>query len=418
MDRPALTSILAPGLAAGAAAAGTAAVSDAPLLAAGVAAVAAAAASFFTAASPPAPPGEGGHPGGSDPQAGLPAGAGRHLLDQLSLGVILIDGAGMVRFMNPAAEAFLGRRPPGDFPVAALRAPRLLDGIKSAMETGKTVTAEFVLARAADMHLFARVLPVATGAGGAPPNILVTLEDHSRAHRAAGVHRDFVANASHELKTPLSAISGLVETLQGHARDDPEARERFLDMIAVQAGRMKRLVEDLLSLNRIEINERVRPSEPQPLGDVIAEVVDNLAREAAGAEMAIRTTGADNAPIVPGSREELAQALSNIIENAIRYGRPGTAVEVSVVRDPTAHPRMVGIAVADHGPGIPREHIPRLTERFYRVSATRSREKGGTGLGLAIVKHIANRHRGTLEITSTLGEGSRFTLWLPVSARD
>ena len=415
VDRPALLAILPPGLAAAAAAAAATAASASPGVAALAAGIAAAAAALALGATR-APRRQTTSTAAEKAAPGLPAGAGRNLLESLPLGVILIDDTGTVQFMNRAAEGLLGRRPPGDFPMAALRAPRLLEGIETARRDRQPVTAEFTLARTSDTFLHARIHPLEPDAADRPPSILVALEDHSRAHRAAELHRDFVANASHELKTPLAAISGLVETLQGHAREDPQARDRFLTMIGAQADRMRRLVEDLLSLNRIEINERLRPRDPQPLGPIVAEVADSLRAEAAEAKMELKLTGLDRAPTVAGNREELAQAIANLVENAVRYGTPRTAIDLSVVTDPAARPGMVGIAVADRGPGIPREEIPRLTERFYRVSAARSREKGGTGLGLAIVKHIVNRHRGALEIESTVGQGSRFTIWLPALA--
>jgi two-component system phosphate regulon sensor histidine kinase PhoR len=245
---------------------------------------------------------------------------------------------------------------------------------------------------------------------------MILFEDRTRMVKAEALRRDFVANASHELKTPLASIAGFIETLQGHARDDPEATARFLAIMARQAERMKRLVEDLLSLNRIEINEHVRPRESVDLGSVVREAASALSPiiAAEGARLELRLP--DAGPVVRGSHDELGQVFVNLIDNAVKYAGRDGPIRIALADGADAPPGMVGIGVADSGPGIAREHLPRLTERFYRVSAARSRERGGTGLGLAIVKHILNRHRGDLAITSAPGEGARFTVWLPALA--
>jgi two-component system phosphate regulon sensor histidine kinase PhoR len=226
---------------------------------------------------------------------------------------------------------------------------------------------------------------------------------------------DFVANASHELRTPLSSIKGFIETLQTSAKDDPEARARFLGIMLAQAERMQRLVDDLLSLSRIELEEHIAPQERQALGALALEVTEALAPMAEERRTELRAEIEPPGPIVRGDRDQLAQALGNLVENALKYGG-GAPVRVSLERDEAERPGMIGLSVRDSGEGIAREHLPRLTERFYRVSVKRSRDQGGTGLGLAIVKHILSRHRGELEIESAPGEGSRFTLWLPRAA--
>jgi len=235
----------------------------------------------------------------------------------------------------------------------------------------------------------------------------------TEAHRVERMRVDFVANASHELRTPLASLLGFVETLQGPARNDPAARERFLGIMREQAQRMARLIDDLLSLSRIEQHMHVRPAESVDLTMLVAHIVDTLTPMAGDNEQPLALDLEPNV-IVPGDRDELARVLENLIENALKYGRDdkaGRPVEISLSR------RGVNaiISVRDHGPGVPAEHIPRLTERFYRVDAGKSRAAGGTGLGLAIVKHIVLRHRGRLAIESALGEGSLFRVTLPTS---
>jgi two-component system phosphate regulon sensor histidine kinase PhoR len=242
---------------------------------------------------------------------------------------------------------------------------------------------------------------------------IVQIEDLTEARRAEELRSDFIANASHELRTPLASIIGYIETLQHHAKDDPEAREDFLGIMAREAGRMQRLVDDLMSLSRIEMSEHVRPAEEVSLTAVAAESAAALmpvARQAGVTlEIAVEPGGA---PVL-GDRDQLEQVFTNLIDNAMKYGGRGTVVRVADAAPSRAHPNRIGVTVADDGPGIAREHVHRLTERFYRVSAASSRNKGGTGLGLAIVKHILNRHGGRLEILSETGKGSAFTVWLP-----
>ena len=244
---------------------------------------------------------------------------------------------------------------------------------------------------------------------------------------------DFIANASHELRTPLATLTGFIDTLLGPARDDAEARERFLTIMHQQAGRMTRLVEDLLSLSRIELNEHVVPRDRVALRPLLADLAEALALRAGGRGMRISLAVPDDLPDVLGDRDELAQLFQNLFDNAIKYGRAGTEITVVAESARRVEPERpatpsVAVAVRDRGDGIAREHLSRLTERFYRVDTARSREMGGTGLGLAIVKHIVNRHRGALDIESTPGLGSAFTVRLrpypaatsaaPAGARD
>jgi two-component system phosphate regulon sensor histidine kinase PhoR len=225
---------------------------------------------------------------------------------------------------------------------------------------------------------------------------------------------DFIANASHELRTPLASLRGFIETLQGTAKDDPCARERFLPIMAEQASRMTRLIDALLSLSRLEMNAHVAPSDLVDLNDVLnhsKDTLDPLARE-----MGFRFEVArfPRPAVVRGDRDELVQVLQNLVQNAFKYGERGGQVRIDAKHIPSLG-RQSGryaIAIVDNGPGVAPEHLPRLTERFYRVDVASSREKGGTGLGLAIVKHILNRHRGELAIASKPGKGSTFTVML------
>ena len=258
--------------------------------------------------------------------------------------------------------------------------------------------------------------------GGAA--VLLALVDFTAVRRTDQMRADFVANASHEIRTPLATLMGFIETLQGSARDDAAARERFLAIMDQHGKRMARLVEDLLSLSRIEMNEHTPPTEAVPLPPLLANVRNTLAwrAEQRGVTVAIDAEAA--LPPVIGDGDELTQVFLNLVDNAIKYGDDQGTVRVDVRRTAEAEAAgwragkegAIAVAVADRGAGIPREHLPRLTERFYRVDKARSRELGGTGLGLAIVKHIVNRHRGALAIDSAPGEGSTFTVYLQPAA--
>jgi two-component system phosphate regulon sensor histidine kinase PhoR len=236
------------------------------------------------------------------------------------------------------------------------------------------------------------------------------------------MRRDFVANVSHELRTPLATLSGFIETLQGPAKDDAPARDRFLGIMAQQAARMTRIVTDLLSLSKIEESELTPPSGRVDVARIVQSTIDALAPQAKAKKAEIDAVLAADLPPAIGESDQLAQVFQNLIDNAIKYGRVAGRVRVSVTRADQLpagfaprHNAYVVFKVRDDGEGIAREHLPRLTERFYRVDAGRSRDMGGTGLGLAIVKHIVNRHRGTLDIDSEQGKGSEFAVYLPVA---
>jgi len=254
---------------------------------------------------------------------------------------------------------------------------------------------------------------------------VLALHDLTAIKRIEQMRADFVANASHELRTPLAALLGFIETLRGPARDDAEAHERFLAIMQEQASRMSRLVNDLLSLSRIELDEHSKPTQNVDLGRIVEVAAETLQPLAKAKSMTIATSIEKPARAVAGEPDQLAQLVQNLLDNAVKYGRDGTSVDVSLTI-PATLPAAAGatlkagatvaVAVRDRGEGIGKEHLPRLTERFYRVDTARSRKLGGTGLGLAIVKHIVNRHRGALVIDSTLGEGSTFTVYLPAFA--
>jgi two-component system phosphate regulon sensor histidine kinase PhoR len=246
--------------------------------------------------------------------------------------------------------------------------------------------------------------------------IVLTLRDLSALRQAELMRSDFVANASHELRTPLAALTGFIETLLGPAREDAAARQRFLPIMQAQAQRMARLIDDLLSLARIERKAHLRPTDPVDLVPVLRQVIDSLEAVARERGVAIHLTAALESLAVAGERDELIRVFENLLDNALKYGASGKRVEVTLARRAAAGgTEMACVSVRDYGPGIAAEHLPRLTERFYRVDVAESRAQGGTGLGLALVKHILNRHQGRLLIDSRPGAGATFTVTLPLA---
>jgi two-component system phosphate regulon sensor histidine kinase PhoR len=237
--------------------------------------------------------------------------------------------------------------------------------------------------------------------------------------RVEEMRADFIANASHELRTPLAALLGFIETLQGTAKDDPAAREKFLAIMQGQATRMARLIDDLLSLSRIELNAHLQPNTPADLAAIVRQVVDGLQTLARDRGVEIKVASPPDTLMVLGDRDELIRALENLVENALKYGAAGKRLDITLARGQTrGGTPEARVAVRDYGPGISPEHLPRLTERFYRVDVADSRAQGGTGLGLALVKHVLNRHGGRLTIESTLGQGATFTMHLPLRTDD
>ena len=339
----------------------------------------------------------------------------RQVFEHLPDPVMLLDSAGRVLLANKPMRAVVGVGVERKHVSAVLRTPSVLEAIARTTQTGEPSAIEFTFRVPVERHYQAYV----TRVGDTPSLTTLLLHDMTSVKRSEQMRADFVANASHELRTPLAAVSGFIETLKGHARDDADARERFLDIMAVEAGRMRRLIEDLLSLTRIELNEHVPPSGETQIEAAVREAAAALIPLAQAEDVKIEISAAPNLPPVTGERDELIQLFQNLIHNAIKYGRTSGHVWVTLGLVPGPRGRgadsMIAIAVRDDGEGIPSDAIPRLTERFYRVDVKRSRERGGTGLGLAIVKHIVNRHQGRLQIESRAGEGSTFTVFLPVS---
>jgi two-component system phosphate regulon sensor histidine kinase PhoR len=343
-------------------------------------------------------------------------GAWHKMVDAVPEPAIVLDGAGYVMHANHLAEDLFGARRRGGHVVSVSRDPELLAAVDQALASGETAAVELHERVPVERRLLATVAPLEgsrSGSGG--PALLVSFRDLSEQDRLAKMRADFVANASHELRTPLASLRGFVETLQGAAKDDAQARERFLKVMSEQAERMTRLIDDLLSLSRVEMREHLPLSEGVELNDAVTHVIQALQPIAAQSGTTIEFHRLEGPAIVRGDRDEIVQVFQNLVQNAIKYGKPAGRIDVRVTREAAGGGRPVRFiaAVRDDGPGIAPQHLPRLTERFYRVSAAASREKGGTGLGLAIVKHILNRHRGELTIASKVGEGSTFAVALP-----
>jgi two-component system phosphate regulon sensor histidine kinase PhoR len=341
----------------------------------------------------------------------------REILEAVPDPLLLVDDSGRVLFANRAMAAVAGTEAERKPVSAVLRVPAVLEAIERTSDTGESADAEFIERVPVERHYLALV----TKTEHPPQLVAVLLHDLTALKRAEQSRADFIANVSHELRTPLAALTGFIDTLRGHAREDEVARERFLDIMSIEAQRMRRLIEDLLSLTRIELNEHVPPAGEVDIADVVRDAAAALAPLARTDSVSVVIEASPDLPAVCGDRDQLIQVFQNLIHNGIKYGRLGGHVWVTIglPAEPAAFGRgarsMISAEVRDDGEGIPREAIPRLTERFYRVDARRSRERGGTGLGLAIVKHILNRHQGRLLIESRAGEGSRFTVLLPAA---
>ncbi|SHH17036.1 ATP-binding protein [Marivita hallyeonensis] len=339
----------------------------------------------------------------------------RDILAALRIPAMLIAPDDRVFAVNAAAEKILGLNAEGRHFITALRQPVLLETIEQVQRDGTRRETRY-LTNDGQHDVTYRVTCGAVDMQGGR-GVMVSFEDITPVEQAGQMRRDFVANVSHELRTPLTALLGFIETLQGSARNDPQAQERFLGIMATEAGRMNRLVSDLLSLSRVEADERVRPRDSVDLASLVRQTEHSLAPLAADAGIVLSVQLPETPVSVPGDADQLRQVLTNLVENAIKYSGTGATVRISL-SEPSFESRLRGqgvrIDVHDTGPGIDPVHLPRLTERFYRVDSHRSRELGGTGLGLAIVKHIINRHRGRLQIDSRVGVGTTFTVILPV----
>ncbi|MCB1501807.1 MAG: PAS domain-containing protein [Bauldia sp.] len=324
---------------------------------------------------------------------------------------IVLDRRGIVRYANRrAVEAFSIR--PGEPVTFRLRVPDLLAAFDRVARGGAPERVEFLERVPTERWYSAWFARLDDGSrlGGFLALVLYDLTEQKRVDR---IRVDFVANASHELRTPLASLVGFIETLQGPARDDAVARERFLKIMRDQATRMSRLIDDLLSLSRIEMKAHLRPSGEVDLGTVVRHVRDALEPLARELGVEIETVLPAATAIVVGERDELIQVFENLIENGCKYGQSGGRVVVTVTSGSGGGP---SVAVRDFGPGIAEDHVPRLTERFYRIDVDASRKHRGTGLGLAIVKHILARHHARMTVESRLGEGATFTVTFPQAA--
>jgi two-component system phosphate regulon sensor histidine kinase PhoR len=328
--------------------------------------------------------------------------------------LILLNPDGIVLAASESTRALAPALRRGQPAVLALRIPAVIEAIRAVQANGEAQRVEFFERVPLDRWYEVFVNPVPSPAGGRP-ELLLTFNDLTPLRRAEEMRADFVANASHELRTPLASLSGFIDTLQGSAREDPVARERFLRIMREQARRMARLIDDLLSLSRIELNAHIPPNTPLPLAPIVWHVIDSLQMLARERNVAVEFSDAPNLITVRGDRDELVRVFENLIENALKYGGAGGRAIVTI-KESAETGGEASVSVRDFGPGIAADHLPRLTERFYRIDVGHSRAEGGTGLGLALVKHILNRHRGRLTIESTAGEGATFTVHLPTVA--
>lgn len=362
-----------------------------------------------------------------------------HLLEALPDPALLVDKEGRIAGSNAAARRQLQFEAAGLFLTAILRHPDVLDAVQAAVHDGATSTVEYETPAQVEEHTRCYVAPMAWGDENAA---LMVFHDQTSRVNTERMRADFLANASHELRTPLASLTLLIETISGPARDNAGERDRFLKMMQVQADRMRRLIDDLLSLSRIELDEHVPPSDRADLGLVAREVVDALAAVSETAAVKIRLVLPDVPVTAVGERFQLAQVVQNLVDNAIKYTPKGgeMVVEVGAAENreeavikagrrwleagrialltPAPHPNKgyVFVRVEDSGPGVARRFLPRLGERFFRVEREMGAEKGGTGLGLAIVKHIINRHRGGLLVESQPGRGSAFSAYVERAA--
>lgn len=356
--------------------------------------------------------------------------------------LFIVGADGVVEHANPAAEALTGvTEIEGRHFASVLRAPDVFEAAESVIETGEARTVDFVTMGSVELSCRAFIAPLQTGSSdetARPTRSLIFVRDLTSERRLEQMRADFIASASHELRTPLASLLGFIETLRGHARKDPEAQEKFLAIMQSQAERMQRLVADLMSLSRIELNEHVPPKEVVELSDVAADVVDSFApifeKYGTIADLSIEP---DADLRIIGDHDEIFQAIQNLLDNAVKYSGETAMVKVSVgsgaapalskegapghragdsaaqvsARSGVPIDQLVYVQIRDFGPGIERSDLPRLTERFYRVSIDSSRKSGGTGLGLAIVKHIINRHKGGFQIESQLAGGTAFSCY-------
>lgn len=340
------------------------------------------------------------------------------ILDTLSDPVFLVDGRGRIALANAAAYDQFGTGLDGQYFARAIREPEALTCVDRVL-SGERIS-EALVHRSLPVRATLRIRAVGLGKGAeVGVRAVVTVSDVSHIYEAEQMRSDFVANVSHELRSPLTSLASIIETLKDSAKDDAAARERFLTVMEREALRMNRLIDDLLSLSTVEVNAHVRPTEFVDMTKLIRQVVNTIESRQDEGTVPIKLDLPATVAGVSGDEHELTQVFHNLIENAHKYARSDAPITIKMRtfdEAPGFQSPVLSISVRDQGPGIAPEHIPRLTERFYRVDAGRSRDQGGTGLGLAIVKHIVNRHRGRLHIESEIDIGSTFTVHLPLAS--
>jgi two-component system phosphate regulon sensor histidine kinase PhoR len=337
----------------------------------------------------------------------------KQLIEALPEAVLLLESRDTVWFANAAARELLGVSQTQGATSRFLRAPDVVDALGLAAK-GDIQKVRYRERVPFDRWIEAHVSQIDLRVEALDAALLVVLRDLTASERIERMRADFVANVSHELRTPLASLAGFIETLKGAARDDVEARQKFLDIMDSQAKRMARLISDLLALSRIELDEHIQPATKVDLVDIAASVIEALrplAKKSAVALILLR----DGPVRILGSSDELSRLIENLVDNAVKYGGSGGRVEIGVTRERDSEGEYALLRVRDFGSGIAPEHLPRLTERFYRVDAGESRAKGGTGLGLALVKHIVARHRGRLMVESSPGKGAQFSARFPLS---
>ncbi len=355
------------------------------------------------AAAPPSPPAFTVLPATTSDLGALVA-----AFNALDMPILVVSAGESVRLQNQAAEKAFGAIPANTDLSARIRAPGILDMVRETIASGTPNQIEHAERLPSETVYVVRIAPAGKAAETGERLFVLSFRDVSQARRMERMRSDFVANASHELRTPLASLRGFIETLQGPARGDAKAHEKFLAIMHEQATRMSRLVDDLLSLSRLELKSHIAPDETIDLAPLLGHVRDSLSPLAQELGVEVVLTLPDRPATVKGDRDELTEVFENLIENACKYGQEGRKVEVTLSAASEKEP--VEVLVRDYGPGIPAEHVPRITERFYRVNVEASRTKKGTGLGLAIVKHILTRHRARLIVSSEVGKGTVFTV--------
>ncbi|WP_196259892.1 sensor histidine kinase [Pelagibacterium limicola] len=357
-----------------------------------------------------------GRRGGENRQTAVDSGLDPNVArfaDTLAEPCLLVNERAVIVYSNPAAVQRFPRAKVGDPLAFTLRNPELVEALGRVQETGEAQRSELHITAPNDVWYRAVVVPYRPHGEDGVQFTSISLYDFTEQKRTDRMRADFIANASHELRTPLTSLSGFIETLQGSAANDEKARARFLGIMRGQAERMSALIDDLLSLSRIELRQHVKPTGEVNLNLLIREVAESLEPRLAEGGVALKLDLPDAPVIINGDRQELYEVIENLADNALKYGGAGGRIEITLTPDASRSGAHHGLTVTDFGQGIAEEHVPRLTERFYRVDSETTRGKKGTGLGLAIVKHIVSRHEGEMTIRSKPGEGTRVEILLP-----